>query len=290
MLLLLIKILFLICLALCAAALGYHFYEPVKKKWTTKLEKEKMHLQNLSKLLIKKLSDREAYAYLTLSFLFFTLFIFIFIPFVWLKLISFLLLMKFGWNIPAKAILFIHKQRIRSFQKQLVETIALISNALKSGMSLMQAVHMVANESMEPTRSEFQHLISQQQLGQTLEEGLLEMQKRQPSDDFKLIVQSILTLKETGGNIAATFDTIAETMRERHKVTGKIQALTAQGLVQAVIVGSMPAALLFMFSIISPDYVAPLFETGLGWIALFLAFMLICIGSVWMKKIITIKV
>jgi tight adherence protein B len=90
--------------------------------------------------------------------------------------------------------------------------------------------------------------------------------------------------------LAETFQTITTTVRERQKVEKKIQALTAQGTMQAVIISLVPVALLVMFLVIDPNYVMPLFTKPLGWVALALMLTLQIIGLVVMKKVVTIKV
>ena len=64
--------------------------------------------------------------------------------------------------------------------------------------------------------------------------------QRVPLEDVRLVVDSILTLRETGGNLSETFEVIAETIVERKKVQGKIKTMTAQGMTQGVIMCSMP--------------------------------------------------
>jgi tight adherence protein B len=79
-------------------------------------------------------------------------------------------------------------------------------------------------------------------------------------------------------------------VRERQKVEKKIQAMTAQGLMQGIIITLVPFVLLIVFLVIDPNYVQPLFTKPLGWVALFLMLGLQVIGGVMMKKIVTIKV
>ena len=70
----------------------------------------------------------------------------------------------------------------------------------------------------------------------------------------------------------------------------KIQALTAQGQMQAIIITLVPFLLLGMFLIVDPNYVMPLFTKPLGWVVLALMLTLQVIGLVVMKKVVTIKV
>jgi tight adherence protein B len=100
----------------------------------------------------------------------------------------------------------------------------------------------------------------------------------------------VVILKETGGNMAETFQTIVSTVRERQKVEKKIEAMTAQGNMQAIIVTMVPVILLIVFLALDPNYVMPLFTKPLGWVCLAMIVSLQIIGLVVMKKIVTIKV
>ena len=80
-----------------------------------------------------------------------------------------------------------------------------------------------------------------------VEEALNEFGERIPRADVQMFVTSVNILKETGGNLAETFQTITTTVRERQKVEKKIQALTAQGTMQAVIISLVPFFLMGMF-------------------------------------------
>jgi tight adherence protein B len=86
------------------------------------------------------------------------------------------------------------------------------------------------------------------------------------------------------------FQTINYTIRERQKIEKKIEALTAQGVMQGVIISLVPVLLLVVFYFADPNYVMPMFTTTLGWVFLFLIVSLIGVGAFFIKKIITIKV
>ncbi len=79
-----------------------------------------------------------------------------------------------------------------------------------------------------------------------------------------MFVTSINILKETGGNLAETFQTIVIVIRERQKVEKKIQALTAQGLMHGVIVTLIPFLLMVVFFVVDPAFIKPMFNTTLG--------------------------
>lgn len=105
-----------------------------------------------------------------------------------------------------------------------------------------------------------------------------------------MFVTSINILKETGGNLAETFSTICTTIRERQKIEKKIQAMTAQGLMQGIIITLVPLVLLVVFSFVNPGYIKPLLTTTLGVVLLFVMFALQIIGGITIRKLVKIKV
>ena len=124
----------------------------------------------------------------------------------------------------------------------------------------------------------------------TVEDALNDFGERIPRPDVQMFVTSVNILKETGGNLAETFQTIEGTIRDRQKVEKKIEAMTAQGIMQGIIITLVPFFLLLVFVVIDPNYIKPLFTKPLGWFALFLMLSLQIIGGVMIKKVVTIKV
>ena len=71
---------------------------------------------------------------------------------------------------------------------------------------------------------------------------------------------------------------------------GKVKALTAQGMAQGVLVGSMPIGMLLIFSFIDANYVRPLFTTVLGWVILAVVLILDAAGVLLMFKLVKVDV
>ncbi len=105
-----------------------------------------------------------------------------------------------------------------------------------------------------------------------------------------MFVTAINILKETGGNLAETFTTIVLTIRERQKVEGKIEAMTAQGIMQGFIVSMVPIGIIVLLYFLDPSYIMPMFNSTLGIILLMIMFAFIIIGGIAIRKVVTIKV
>ena len=173
---------------------------------------------------------------------------------------------------------------------QMVEGMTLMANGMKVGLSVTQSMERVSEGMKGPLGSEFTLVLNKIKLGMSVEEALNEMSARVALPDVVMLVTSVNILKETGGNLAEVFSTIAETIRSRQKVQSKIKALTAQGMMQAKIISFVPLVLLVILYFANPSYVVILFSTALGWVCLFFIAALVIIGGQLMRKVATIDV
>jgi tight adherence protein B len=195
-----------------------------------------------------------------------------------------------GYNLPRAVVQWMWQRRIDRFEDQLLDALAFMSNGLKSGLSLLQSMDMVREELPNPISEEFALTLNHQRLGMPLEDALLGLEKRVGTEDVQIIVTSINILRQSGGNLAETFDTVANTIRERKKVSGKVKSLTAQGVAQGVIIVCMPFVLTFALWTIDPVLISRLWTTALGWGLLFLMMTLQVIGGLLIKRIVKVEV
>lgn len=195
-----------------------------------------------------------------------------------------------GYMVPRGFVLWRRRQRLDRIDDQLVDTLRLMANGLRAGMSLQQALELAVRESKPPIADELARVVKEIHLGRLTDDALRRFAERVPLEDVKIVVDSILTLRETGGNLSETFNVVADTIVERKKVSGKIKAMTAQGMTQGFIMCLMPPGMLFMFSIIDPTYTAPLFSTVLGWFALAMITLLDLMGLWLMFKLVKVDV
>lgn len=195
-----------------------------------------------------------------------------------------------GWSLPILLVKNMYDRRSSLFVQQMVDGMTIMANGIKSGLSVTQSMERVVENLGNPISQEFSLVLSQIRLGRSVEEALIEMGERIPKPDVQMFVTSINILKETGGNLAETFSTICTTIRERQKIEKKIQAMTAQGLMQGIIITLVPIALIIVFSFVNPGYVNPLFNTALGLVILAVMFTLQIIGGITIRKIVKINV
>ena len=120
-------------------------------------------------------------------------------------------------------------RRMKKFNEALADSIDMMSRSLRAGHSLVAAIGIVAEQALEPVKSEFGEVFKKQNFGLPMREGLMQMLDRIPSQDLRVLVTGILVQKDTGGNLAEILDRIVEVVRERVRIKGEIKTHTAQG-------------------------------------------------------------
>ena len=194
------------------------------------------------------------------------------------------------WFLPRFVVDQMFERRVKLFNRQMVDGLGLMANGMKSGLSIIQAMGLVKQEMPNPLSQEFDYVLRQNQLGVAVEEAFQNLAKRVPSEDVNMFVTAVVILKETGGNLAETFETIVYTIRERIKVEQKISAMMSQNLAQGTIVFCMPFAMIAMFYFSDPTFLEPMFSSPIGWAILAAAFTLQLVGGFMIYKLIQIKV
>ncbi|MDO8526785.1 MAG: type II secretion system F family protein [Deltaproteobacteria bacterium] len=183
-----------------------------------------------------------------------------------------------------------HQKRLNKIEAGLADGFTLMANAMKAGLGFSQALQMASTDAPWPLNEEIHSILERMKLGWSLEESFLEAEARLKIPDFSLMVQSILILRQIGGNFVAHFENLSRILRERERVSAKVRLLTAQGLSQGVILGLLPLVLGLALFFLSPEFVAPLWQTPLGWIAMVLILALDAGGYLWMKKMSKVEI
>lgn len=201
------------------------------------------------------------------------------------------LLMGFvGFRLPRIVVKGIFDRRVAKFDRQLVDALNMMANAVKSGLSFLQVIQVIEQEMPNPCAQEFGMVLKENRVGVNINDALMNMTRRMPSEDLFMIINSVVTLSQQGGDISEAFEVIAETIRERQRVADKIRTMAEAGLTQGAILSALPFVMLGLQFVIQPDYVKLLFTTPLGWVFLLLVVVLISTGALWMKKILTIDI
>jgi len=196
----------------------------------------------------------------------------------------------FGFMLPALIVQALRTRRVRKINEQLEQMISMVSNSLKAGFGLLQSLEQAAQQLSPPLSSEMLRVIHETNVGATLEDSLAALAERVESYDLDMIVTAILIQRTVGGNLAEILDNVGHTIRERTRIQGEINTLTAQKKLSGVIIGLLPVAVVVLFFAASPDYMSVLFTHTVGRILLGIGVLLDLAGLLMIRRIVTVEV
>jgi tight adherence protein B len=176
------------------------------------------------------------------------------------------------------------------FAEQLPDNLNVLASALRAGHSFIGALSVVVNDAAEPSKSEFQRVIADEQLGVPIDEALHVVVERMDSRELEQVALVAALQRETGGNTAEVLDRVTETIRERFELRRMVRTLTAQGRMSRWVLTALPVFLFLIITLINPGYMRVLYGSTGGKVLLVLAAISVTSGSFAIKRIVTIKV
>ena len=195
-----------------------------------------------------------------------------------------------GYLLPALVLSFLRRRRIALIEKQLVEFLPMLASSLRSGFAFLQSVELAARQLGPPLADELALLINDVNLGATMEAALLDLGRRAGSVDVDMMITAVMVQRTTGGNLSEVLDQAAETLRDRERIRGDVQTLTAQQRLTGLILSIYPAAIGLLLLVMMPSVWSVLFTDTLGRIFFSFAVGLQFIGFVVMQRVMKIEI
>lgn len=189
------------------------------------------------------------------------------------------------------------KRRLAAFAQQLPDTITLLANSLRAGSSFLQGIELVTREARPPISEEMERVVREMQLGMALQPALNNLVRRMASEDLELVVTAIQIQSQVGGNLATVLDSIAFTIRERIRIIGEINTLTAMQRYSGYVITLLPVGLGLILFLISPSYMTAMFEKPpemlglpMGVVFFIVGLISMGIGYLLIRRVVDIKV
>ena len=191
---------------------------------------------------------------------------------------------------PRGALRWLRTRRIEHIEQQLPDALQMLAGTARAGLSLPAAIRQVSAELTPPLQQELLLVQHEQRLGVSLDDALENLARRVPAQPVKLMVSAMRIANETGGGLAETLERTANTLRSQHAMELKILALTAQGKLQAWVVGLLPVFLLWVLNRMEPAAMSQLWTTQLGWGVLAAVLVMEFIGVLLIRRIVAIDI
>jgi len=194
-----------------------------------------------------------------------------------------------GLGFPRWVLSFLAARRMKKFTNNFATAIDVIVRSVRSGLPTNEALRIVAKESPEPVRSEFHKLVEGLKVGVTMEQGLTRMRDSMPTSEVGFFAIVMTIQAKAGGNLSEALGNLAAVLRDRKRLTGKIQAMSSEAKASAMIIGSLPPAVMGLVYMTTPNYMKVLFTERMGNLLLLGCAMWMGIGIFVMRKMINFK-
>jgi tight adherence protein B len=179
------------------------------------------------------------------------------------------------------------ERRRLAIEDQLADSMVSFSNGVRAGLSIPQALDILAEQSPRPVRDEFRQITSEFNLGKPLEQTLVESKERLRSENFSLFAAALLASRRSGGKLNETVERIARSVLELQRLERKVQSETAQARKSAVYMAIAPAVILVVYYFVDPVNTTALFTTFFGQMLLSAALVLNVTAYVWARVILS---
>jgi tight adherence protein B len=185
-----------------------------------------------------------------------------------------------GAVLPSFIISEMDKRRRKKFVLQLVDGLMIMNSCLKGGLTLTQSFEILAEETSPSLSHEVSLLNREIKVGVTLEEALLRLERRMPSEEMTLIMSAILVARETGGDLTKVFSRLVETIRDRIKLRELVTTLTLQARLQSIVISLLGPVFFLVIRKIRPDHFDIMLKDPLGRLILLIAVVLQILGII----------
>ncbi|MGC4093346.1 MAG: type II secretion system F family protein [Polyangiaceae bacterium] len=199
------------------------------------------------------------------------------------------------WGLPLLAVAppaqvaYLRRQRLLAIEARIENFLLSLANALKATASIGAALDYTQPLAAAPLDEELGLALKELRLGSSLDQSLLSMAGRVQSPKLDAALASLLIGRQVGGNLPEILETTAATLREMSRLQGVVRSKTAEGKSQLFVLALFPAALVFLFDWIKPNYFAPLMSSLVGALVGVLALGLWAGSVLLARKVLTVE-
>jgi tight adherence protein B len=191
-----------------------------------------------------------------------------------------------GALVPWFVVSWVRNRRQEALRAQLPDALELMARILRSGQTVAQAMHSVADEFPPPLGMEFGYCYEQQNLGLSPDIALRELARRTGAMEMRIFVMALMVHRQAGGNITELFDRLASIVRQRFRLRGEVQSLTAEGRMQALLLLGLPIFIWIALFFLNRPYALALFDHE--WLV-YTTLIAMTFGAICIRKIVNFE-
>lgn len=189
------------------------------------------------------------------------------------------------------------RQRKNELAMQFKEALYALSSSLSAGRSVeeafkesLQDLALIYPDPQTSIIQEFKFIVRRLEMNETIEQALSDLARRAHLEDIESFVDVFVISKRTGGNIVEVIKNSSAIIGDKLQIKQEIETLLAERKFERKILNIMPIGMILILSLSTGDYMAPVFETLAGHVAMTVAIILLGAAFVISGKIMKIEV
>lgn len=195
-----------------------------------------------------------------------------------------------GLVLPRKIVAYLRRRRLSQIEVQLPDALLMLSGSIRAGASLQIGLEGVAQDGQPPLSQEFDLLLRELRVGVDFAVALKNLEARAPLPDILLMTSAMSLSRDVGANLSETLTSVANTLKSKQQLEGRIRSLTSQGKMQGVVMAGLPILLIVVLRFMEPEAMEPMFTRWYGWVVMGIIAAMTLIGYHFIRKITTIDV
>lgn len=181
------------------------------------------------------------------------------------------------------------EKRGMAMREQIPDALRCMGTCFRSGLSLPQTLQQTARECGGWLGRLFSVSARRLRMGETPQEALAVMRSDEQVPELSFVAIALDVQHQSGGSIAPVLETARESVISELDLMRSLRVQTAQAKLSASIVTVMPFVLVALFSLVSPDFLAPFFESLAGMALLALALIMQISGVLAVRRMLRIE-
>ncbi|TWB88454.1 tight adherence protein B [Bradyrhizobium macuxiense] len=137
--------------------------------------------------------------------------------------------------------------------RQLPDTIQLVTSTVRSGLPVNEAFRTIAREMPEPTAAQFAVVCSELNFGRSPEEAVEAVYQRTRVPEYAMFAVTLAVQLKTGGSLAETLQTLAETVSQRVALAARAKALAGEVIFSSRALTFAPVVVGGLLYLINPE-------------------------------------
>ena len=191
-----------------------------------------------------------------------------------------------GWFMLRAFFNVLRRREEMRFLEAFPEALGIFVRMVRAGLPVPEAIRTVGYEGPNAVAGDFRRMSERLAIGDPIGDVFNDAARRVEIADFRFFVVAVNIQRETGGNLAATLDNLADIIRRRRAARQRAHALMSEVRASISVLTALPFIVGFFIFMTNRPYALVLFTTERGRMILAAAFGMLGLGLMVMRWII----